>query len=59
MPWIGILRVREGEGGRRKPGNALEEEARDQGKRWLEVKTVAKNKVRWRSFVKALCCTLE
>jgi hypothetical protein len=22
MPWIGILRVREGEAGRRKPGNA-------------------------------------
>jgi hypothetical protein len=22
MPWIGILRVREGEVGRRKPGNA-------------------------------------
>jgi hypothetical protein len=35
----------------------VEEEAQDQGKRWLEVKTVAKNKVRWRSFVKALCCT--
>jgi hypothetical protein len=37
----------------------VEEEARDQGKRWQEVKAVAKNKVRWRSFVKALCCTLE
>jgi hypothetical protein len=35
----------------------VEEEARDQGKRWQEVKAVAKNKVRWRSFVKALCCT--
>jgi hypothetical protein len=33
------------------------EEARDQGKRWQEVKAVAKNKVRWRSFVKALCST--
>jgi hypothetical protein len=32
----------------------VEEEARDQGKRWLEVKAVARNKVRWRSFVKAL-----
>jgi hypothetical protein len=35
----------------------VEEEARDQGKRWQEVKAVAKNKVRWRSFVKAICCT--
>jgi hypothetical protein len=35
----------------------VEEEARDEGKRWQEVKAVAKNKVRWRSFVKALCCT--
>jgi hypothetical protein len=34
-----------------------EEEARDQRKRWQEVKAVAKNKVRWRSFVNALCCT--
>jgi hypothetical protein len=32
----------------------VEEEARDEGKRWQEVKAVAKNKVRWRSFVKAL-----
>jgi hypothetical protein len=37
----------------------VEEEARDQGKRWQEVKVLAKNKVRWRSFVKALCSTLE
>ena len=35
----------------------VEEEDRDQGKRREEVKAVAKNKVRWRSFVKALCCT--
>jgi hypothetical protein len=35
----------------------VEEEARDQGKRWQEVKALAKNKVRWRSFVKAQCCT--
>jgi hypothetical protein len=35
----------------------VEEEARDQGKRWQEVKAVAKNKVRWRSFVKTLCST--
>jgi hypothetical protein len=35
----------------------VEEEARDAGKRRQEVKAVAKNKVRWRSFVKALCCT--
>ena len=35
----------------------VEEEARDQGKRRQEVKAVAKNKVRWRSFVKALCCS--
>jgi hypothetical protein len=34
-----------------------EEEAGDQGKRWQEVRAVAKNKVRWRSFFKALCCT--
>jgi hypothetical protein len=27
----------------------VDEEARDQGKRWQEVKTVARNKVRWRS----------
>jgi hypothetical protein len=33
------------------------EETRDEGKRWQEVKAVAKNKVRWRSFVKALCFT--
>jgi hypothetical protein len=32
----------------------VEEEAGDQGKRWQEVKAMAKNKVRWRSFVKAL-----
>jgi hypothetical protein len=37
----------------------VEEEAGDQGKRWQEVKAVAENKVRWRSFVKAVCCTLE
>jgi hypothetical protein len=55
MPWIGILSVR-GEVGRRTPGNAVEE-ARDQGKRWQEVKVLGKNKVRWRSFVKALCST--
>jgi hypothetical protein len=35
----------------------VEEEAWDQGKRWQEVKAVAKNKVRWRSFVKALWST--
>jgi hypothetical protein len=35
----------------------VEEEARDQGKRWQEVKAVAESKVRRRSFVKALCCT--
>jgi hypothetical protein len=35
----------------------VEEEARDEGKRWQEVKAVAKNKVRWRSFVKALYST--
>jgi hypothetical protein len=35
----------------------VEEEARDEGKRWQEVKAVAMNKVRWRSFVKAQCCT--
>jgi hypothetical protein len=35
----------------------VEEEVRDQGKRWQEVKAVAKNKVGWRSFVKALCST--
>jgi hypothetical protein len=35
----------------------VEEAARDQGKRWQEVKAVARKKVRWRSFVKALCCT--
>jgi hypothetical protein len=35
----------------------VEEEVRDQGERWQEVKAVAKNKVRWRSFVKALCST--
>jgi hypothetical protein len=35
----------------------VEEEARDEGKRWQEVKAVAKIIVRWRSFVKALCCT--
>jgi hypothetical protein len=35
----------------------VEEAARDQGKRCQEVKVVAKNKVRWRSFVKDLCCT--
>jgi hypothetical protein len=35
----------------------VEEEARDQRKRRQEVKAVAKNKVRWRSFVKALCCS--
>jgi hypothetical protein len=34
-----------------------EDEGRDQGKRWQEVKALDKNKVRWRSFVKALCCT--
>jgi hypothetical protein len=34
--------------------HTVEEEARDQGKRWQEVKAVDKNKVRWRSFVKAL-----
>jgi hypothetical protein len=34
-----------------------EDEGRDEGKRWQEVKAVAKNKVRWRSFVKVLCCT--
>jgi hypothetical protein len=32
----------------------VEEEARDQGKRWQEVKALAKIKVRWRSFVKVL-----
>jgi hypothetical protein len=37
----------------------VEEEAQDQGKRWQEVKVLAKNKVRWRSFVRALCSTLE
>jgi hypothetical protein len=35
----------------------VEEEARDQEKRWQEMKALAKNKVRWRNFVKALCCT--
>jgi hypothetical protein len=35
----------------------VEEEAGDQGKRWQEVKAVAKNKVRWRIFVKALYST--
>jgi hypothetical protein len=35
----------------------VEEEARVQRKRREEVKAMAKNKVRWRSFVKALCCT--
>jgi hypothetical protein len=35
----------------------VEEEARDQGKRREELKAVDKNKVRWRSFVKGLCCT--
>ena len=35
----------------------VEEEARGEGIRWQEVKAVAKNKVRWRSFVRALCCT--
>jgi hypothetical protein len=29
----------------------VEEETRDQEKRWQEVKVLAKNKVRWRSFV--------
>ena len=45
--------------GRRKKTwkRTVEEAARDQGKRWQEVKALAKNKVRWRSFVKALCCT--
>jgi hypothetical protein len=50
--------------GKRKKGRpkktwkrTVEEEAGDQGKRWQEVKAVAKNKVRWRSFVKTLCCT--
>jgi hypothetical protein len=33
----------------------VEEEAREQRKRWQEVKALAKNTVRWRSFVKALC----
>jgi hypothetical protein len=37
--------------------HTVEEEARDQGKRWQEVKVLAKNKVRWRNFVKALCST--
>jgi hypothetical protein len=35
----------------------VEEEARDQGKRWQELKALAKNKVRWRSFAKALRST--
>jgi hypothetical protein len=50
--------------GKRKKGRlkktwkrTVEEEAGDQGKRWQEVKAVARNKVRWRSFVKAQCCT--
>jgi hypothetical protein len=30
----------------------VEGEARDEGKRWQEVKALAKNKVRWRSLVK-------
>jgi hypothetical protein len=49
--------------GKRKRGRSkktwkrtVEEEARGQGKRWQEVKALAKNKVSWRSFVKALCC---
>jgi hypothetical protein len=50
--------------GKRKKGRpkktwkrTVEEEARDQGKRWQEVKALVKNKVRWRSFIKALCST--
>jgi len=31
------------------------EEIRHQGKTWKEVKVLAKNRVRWRKFVRALC----
>jgi hypothetical protein len=35
----------------------VEEEAGDQEKRWQEVKVLVKHKVRWKSFIKALCST--
>uniref|UniRef100_A0A8D8XXM4 Craniofacial development protein 2 n=1 Tax=Cacopsylla melanoneura TaxID=428564 RepID=A0A8D8XXM4_9HEMI len=48
--------------GRRKPGRpritwrrTVEKEVKDEGKSWGEVKHLAQNRVRWRSFVAALC----
>jgi hypothetical protein len=35
------------------------EEIRHQGKTWNEVKVLAKNRVRWRNFVRALCSLEE
>jgi hypothetical protein len=32
------------------------EEARKEGKTWKEVKRLAADRSRWKSFVEALCC---
>ena len=34
-------------------------EAKAAGKQWLEVKALAKNRIRWRQFVDALCSLVE
>ncbi|XP_054279259.1 uncharacterized protein LOC128997645 [Macrosteles quadrilineatus] len=37
----------------------IEEEIRDAGKNWREVRALAANRVRWRCFVEALCSVQE
>jgi hypothetical protein len=37
----------------------MEEEARDAGKTWNEIKRLATNRTRWRSFTDALCTRMS
>jgi hypothetical protein len=49
------------QGGRRKERpritwqGTVRMEAEHQGKSWLEIKALSKNRIRWRAFIKALC----
>jgi hypothetical protein len=41
--------------GKQKRGRPVHNKALEEGKSWCEVKKLARNRIRWRRFVDALC----
>jgi hypothetical protein len=54
--WIGTHRDNRKEGGAKQTWRrSVHSEALGEGKSWGEVKQLARNRIRWRHFVDALC----